>query len=167
LEPLLGSSLVALVKISVAASEGIALPLTSENFQNQLSTKTSGFLVKVADKLRMCGSTLLWLIGIIALGLFISAVASFVEAEKVKDWKLNEWIETYFKDLGHQIETKAGQLLADSIGNNLEVIKDGVEIPLESYTYLYDYKHNWIQRTMNFEGKVLNITIRNIKYYED
>jgi hypothetical protein len=67
--------------------EDIKAKLTSENFQNQLSTKTSGFLVKVADKLRMCGSTLLWLIGIIAIGLFISAVASFVEAGKVKSNK--------------------------------------------------------------------------------
>jgi DNA polymerase-3 subunit delta len=56
----------------------------------------------------------------------IEKKAVFVEAEKVKDWKLNEWIETYFKDLGHQIEAKAGQLLADSIGNNLEVMTNEV-----------------------------------------
>lgn len=50
----------------------------------------------------------------------------FVEAEKIKDWKLNEWVETYFKDLGHQIESKAAQLLSDSIGNNLEVLTNEV-----------------------------------------
>jgi DNA polymerase III subunit delta len=52
--------------------------------------------------------------------------AVFVESEKVKDWKLTEWVEGYFKGLGHQIEPKAAQLLADSIGNNLEVINNEV-----------------------------------------
>ena len=50
----------------------------------------------------------------------------FVNSEKVKDWKLEEWLDNYFKSLGHQIEPKAAQLLADSIGNNLEVIANEV-----------------------------------------
>ncbi|MEK0441151.1 MAG: hypothetical protein RL403_129, partial [Bacteroidota bacterium] len=29
----------------------------------------------------------------------IEKKAVFVEAEKIKDWKLNEWIESYFKEL--------------------------------------------------------------------
>lgn len=50
----------------------------------------------------------------------------YVNSEKVKDWLLIGWVESYFKDLGHQIEAKAAQLLADSIGNNLEVITNEV-----------------------------------------
>lgn len=50
----------------------------------------------------------------------------FVNSEKVKDWKLTEWVENYIKELGHQIDIKAAQLLADSIGNNLEVISNEV-----------------------------------------
>lgn len=50
----------------------------------------------------------------------------YVNSEKVKDWKLTEWVEGYFRELGHQIEPKAAQLLADSIGNNLEVISNEV-----------------------------------------
>lgn len=50
----------------------------------------------------------------------------FVNSEKVKDWKLTEWVENYIKELGHQIDSKAAQLLADSIGNNLEVISNEV-----------------------------------------
>lgn len=56
----------------------------------------------------------------------IEKKAVLIEAEKIKDWKLNEWIEGYFKELGHQIEPKAAQLLADSIGNNLEVMTNEV-----------------------------------------
>ena len=52
--------------------------------------------------------------------------AIFVESEKVKDWKLVEWIHGYFTELGHQLEPKAAQLLADSIGNNLEVMTNEV-----------------------------------------
>jgi DNA polymerase III subunit delta len=47
----------------------------------------------------------------------------FVNSEKVKDWKLVEWVSGYIRDMGHQIDDKAAQLLADSIGNNLEVGK--------------------------------------------
>jgi DNA polymerase III subunit delta len=50
----------------------------------------------------------------------------FVEAEKIKDWKLTDWIDSYFKELGHHIDTHAAQLLADSIGNNLEVLTNEV-----------------------------------------
>lgn len=50
----------------------------------------------------------------------------FVNSEKVKDWLLVGWVDSYFKNLGHQIEPKAAQLLADSIGNNLEVITNEV-----------------------------------------
>jgi DNA polymerase-3 subunit delta len=50
----------------------------------------------------------------------------FVESEKIKDWKLTEWVDGYFKELGHQIEPKASQLLSDSIGNNLEVLANEV-----------------------------------------
>ena len=60
--------------------------------------------------------------------------AVFVESEKVKDWKLTEWIEGYFRELGHQIEPKAAQLLADSIGNNLEVIHNEVGKMLINFT---------------------------------
>lgn len=50
----------------------------------------------------------------------------FVESEKIKDWNLTQWVDGYFKGLGHQIEPKACQLLADSIGNNLEVLTNEV-----------------------------------------
>lgn len=50
----------------------------------------------------------------------------YVNSEKVKDWLLIGWVESYFKELGHQIDAKAAQLLADSIGNNLEVITNEV-----------------------------------------
>ncbi|MDI1321288.1 MAG: DNA polymerase III subunit delta [Algoriphagus sp.] len=52
--------------------------------------------------------------------------AVYVRSEKVTDYKLNAWIDEYIKELGHTIEPKAAQLLADSIGNNLEVLTNEV-----------------------------------------
>jgi len=52
--------------------------------------------------------------------------AVFVRSEKVTEYKLNAWIDEYIKELGHSIEPKAAQLLADSIGNNLEVLTNEV-----------------------------------------
>lgn len=52
--------------------------------------------------------------------------AVYVRSDKVSDYKLNAWIDEYFKDMGHAIEPKGCQLLADSIGNNLEVLTNEV-----------------------------------------
>jgi DNA polymerase-3 subunit delta len=50
----------------------------------------------------------------------------FVRSEKVSESKLNAWVDEYIRELGHTIEPKASQLLADSIGNNLEVLTNEV-----------------------------------------
>jgi DNA polymerase-3 subunit delta len=52
--------------------------------------------------------------------------AVFVRSEKVTEYKLNSWIDEYIRELGHTIDPKASQLLADSIGNNLEVLTNEV-----------------------------------------
>lgn len=49
-----------------------------------------------------------------------------VRSDKVSDYKLTAWIDEYIKELGHTIEPKAAQLLADSIGTNLEVLTNEV-----------------------------------------
>lgn len=61
-----------------------------------------------------------------ALGREMDKKAVYVRSDKVSDYKLNEWIDHYFKDMGHSIEPRACQLLADSIGNNLEVLSNEV-----------------------------------------
>lgn len=50
----------------------------------------------------------------------------FVRSDKITEGKLNDWIDGYIRDLGHSIEPKASQLLADSIGTNLEVLTNEV-----------------------------------------
>ncbi len=64
--------------------------------------------------------------GRIALYKELDKKALYVRSDKVSDYKLVEWIQVYFKDQGHGIEPRAAQLLADSIGNNLEVLTNEV-----------------------------------------
>lgn len=50
----------------------------------------------------------------------------YVRSEKVKDYKLTDWIEGFIKETEHSIDNRAAQLLADSIGNNLEVLSNEI-----------------------------------------
>lgn len=43
-------------------------------------------------------------------------------SEKVKDWKLAEWIGNYVRDEGLQIDAQSATLLADHLGNDLKKV---------------------------------------------
>lgn len=46
----------------------------------------------------------------------------FVKSEKVKEYHLAAWIEGYIQSQGHKIDGPTANFLAESIGNNLEVM---------------------------------------------
>jgi DNA polymerase-3 subunit delta len=48
----------------------------------------------------------------------------FVKSEKIKDHVLPAWIEAYVQSKGHNIDNPTAIFLAESIGNNLEVISN-------------------------------------------
>ena len=45
-------------------------------------------------------------------------------SEKVRDYKLPQWIQGYAQDEGFQMETKAVQMLADYLGNDLRKVRN-------------------------------------------
>lgn len=53
--------------------------------------------------------------------------AEIFNAEKVKDYKLSEWIGEYVKSLGYKINNKAISLLDEHIGNDLNRIVNEIE----------------------------------------
>jgi DNA polymerase-3 subunit delta len=61
-----------------------------------------------------------------ALGKEIDKRTIHVKSDKVTEYTLVKWIDGYFKELGHSVDHQAAQLLADSIGNNLEVLTNEV-----------------------------------------
>ena len=57
----------------------------------------------------------------------VSKHAVVMDAEKVKDYKIPAWIESYIKSKGYGINQKALHLLSDSIGNNLERLANEID----------------------------------------
>jgi len=49
------------------------------------------------------------------------------KSDKVKDYQLSDWIQTYVKSLGYGITSKAGMLLAEFLGNDLGRIVKEIE----------------------------------------
>lgn len=91
----------------------------------------------------------------------------FVNSEKVKDWKLTEWVENYFKELGHQIENKAAQLLADSIGNNLEVISNEVGKMLINFSEPTKFTSDHISKYIGINKEYNNFELSKAIGYRD
>jgi len=91
----------------------------------------------------------------------------FVNSEKVKDWKLNEWVESYFRELGHQIDGKAAQLLADSIGNNLEVISNEVGKMLINFSEPTKFTPEHISKYIGINKEYNNFELTKAIGYRD
>jgi DNA polymerase III subunit delta len=91
----------------------------------------------------------------------------FVESEKVKDWKLGEWVDNYFKDLGHQIEPKAAQLLTDSIGNNLEVIHNEVGKMMINFPEPTRFSSDHISKFIGINKEYNNFELTKAIGYKD
>lgn len=91
----------------------------------------------------------------------------FVESEKIKDWKLGEWVDNYFKDLGHQIEPKAAQLLTDSIGNNLEVIHNEVGKMMINFPEPTRFSSDHISKFIGINKEYNNFELTKAIGYKD
>ena len=91
----------------------------------------------------------------------------YVNSEKVKDWLLTGWVESYFKDLGHQIEAKAAQLLADSIGNNLEVISNEVGKMLINFPEPTKFTPDHISKYIGINKEYNNFELTKAIGYKD
>jgi len=61
------------------------------------------------------------------LGKLLDKLAVLVEAKKMYDNQLPDWIARYVQERGYQIEDKAVQMLADFIGNNLKRMTNEIE----------------------------------------
>ncbi len=52
----------------------------------------------------------------------IRKTCAVFNAEKIKDWKLTEWVRDYTRHLQYEISPEATQLLCDHVGNNLSTL---------------------------------------------
>jgi DNA polymerase-3 subunit delta len=62
-----------------------------------------------------------------ALGKELDKHAVLVKSDKVPEYKLSPYIEEYIREKGFFIDPKASQVLAESIGSNLEVLTNEID----------------------------------------
>src|SRR5690606_23481618 len=72
--------------------------------------------------------------------------AVVVKSEKIPEYKLSPWIEDYVKGKGFSIDLKASQLLAESIGNSLEVLTNEIDKMLINFEEPVKIDVNHIQQ---------------------
>ncbi|AFL85543.1 DNA polymerase III, delta subunit [Belliella baltica DSM 15883] len=69
-----------------------------------------------------------------ALAKELDKKAVLVKSDKVPEYKLAAWIEGYIQTQGHKIDNRTAVLLAESIGNNLEVMTNEIGKMLINFT---------------------------------
>lgn len=83
-----------------------------------------------------------------ALAKELDKKAILVKSDKIPEYKLASWIEGYIQSQGHKIDNRTAVLLADSIGNNLEVMTNEISKMLINFTgaiqITADHVHKYI-----------------------
>lgn len=64
----------------------------------------------------------------------LDQTAVLVKSDKVPEYKLSPYINAYIEEKGFQIDPKACQVLAESIGNNLEVLTNEIDKMLINFS---------------------------------
>lgn len=72
--------------------------------------------------------------------------AVVLDSKKMYDNQIPAWIESYVKQKGYSITTKAVHLLSDSIGNNLERISNEVDKMLINFTDPVEVNEDMVQK---------------------
>ncbi|MCH7403766.1 DNA polymerase III subunit delta [Belliella kenyensis] len=69
-----------------------------------------------------------------ALAKELDKKAILVKSEKVPDYKMAAWVKDYIHSKGHQIDDRNASIIAESIGNNLEVLTNEIGKMLINFT---------------------------------
>ncbi|MGY6558172.1 MAG: DNA polymerase III subunit delta [Nitritalea sp.] len=85
--------------------------------------------------------------------------AVLVTSEKVPDYKMADWIEGYIASLGHRIQPVNAKLLADSIGNNIEVLHNEVSKLLLNFTGSIEITAEHIQQYIGINKEYNNFEL--------
>jgi DNA polymerase-3 subunit delta len=93
--------------------------------------------------------------------------AVLVKSDKIPEYKLPPWIEEYFKQKGFSIDIKAAQLLAESIGNQLEVLSNEVDKMLINFTEPVQISSNHIQQFIGISKDYNNFELTKAISFRD
>jgi len=101
------------------------------------------------------------------LGKEMDKKAVLVKSDKIPEYKLSPWIEGYFKQKGFSIELKAAQLLAESIGNSLEVLCNEVDKMLINFPEPVKIDVNHIQKFIGISKDYNNFELTKAISFRD
>lgn len=93
--------------------------------------------------------------------------AVLIKSDKVPEYKLSPYIEGYLKEKGFTIDTKACQVLAESIGNNLEVLTNEVDKMLINFSEPIKINTDHIQKFIGISKEYNTFELTKALSYKD
>lgn len=102
-----------------------------------------------------------------ALAKELDKKAILVKSDKVPEYKLSPYIEQYVKSKGHSIETKACQILAESIGNNMEVLTNEIDKMIINFNEPVKINPGHIQQYIGISKDFNNFELTKALSYKD
>ena len=93
--------------------------------------------------------------------------AVFVKSDKVPEYKLAPYIDDYVRGKGFTIETRACQVLAESIGNNMEVLTNEIDKMLINFDEPVAINTGHIQQFIGISKDFNNFELTNSLSYKD
>ncbi|MGY6743648.1 MAG: DNA polymerase III subunit delta [Cecembia sp.] len=97
----------------------------------------------------------------------IDKKAILVNSEKLKDFQVPAWIEAYIKAQGHHIEPATAAFLAESIGNNLEVIANETAKIFINYSEPVKVTKDLVQKYVGINKEYNNFELLKAIGYQD
>ncbi len=102
-----------------------------------------------------------------ALAKELDKKAVLVKSDKIPEYKLAPYIDQYVKDKGFTIETKACQVLAESIGNNMEVLTNEIDKMLINFDEPVAISTAHIQQYVGISKDYNNFELTKSLSYKD
>ncbi|GGZ32923.1 DNA polymerase III subunit delta [Echinicola pacifica] len=102
-----------------------------------------------------------------ALAKDLDKKAILVKSDKVPEYKLAPWIDGYVKSKSFTIEPKACQIIAESIGNNLEVLTNEIDKMLINFSEPVQINANHIQQFIGINKDYNNFELTKALSYRD
>jgi DNA polymerase III subunit delta len=93
--------------------------------------------------------------------------AILVKSDKVPEYKLSPYIEAYLNEKGFNIDTKASQVLSESIGNNLEVLTNEVDKMLINFSEPATITTDHIQKFIGISKEYNTFELTKALSYKD
>ena len=93
--------------------------------------------------------------------------AVLVNSAKVPEYKLSPWVEDYIKQKKFTIDLKAAQLLAESIGNKLEVLTNEIDKMLINFDEPVKIDTNHIQQYIGISKDYNNFELTKALSFRD